>query len=279
MAYVDLNRHFLPIKKDEEIDFEFTRIWGKRIGGLLDWNDLLNKKRVVLLAEALSGKTEEFKNNSQKLLTDRKASFFISIEELADEGFEQSLDPNATTVFEEWRNGFEEGYFFLDSIDEARLNRKRFASALKKLAQKISNSLNRSRIFISCRVTDWKGAEDEQTIKQLLPVPADTSQHSSHVDSEAALLDPIFANKGTGSEGDKGSEDPTSDFTVVRLAPLDKEQQGKLAKEVGIENISEFGHSIWQNGLENLAERPGDLIELAEFWKNYRKFATLSEMT
>ena len=278
MKYVDLNRHFLPIKKDEEFDLEITRVWGKRIGGLLDWNDLLNKKRVVLLAEASSGKTEEFKNNTQKLLSDGKAAFFISIEDLADEGFELSLDPNTASVFEKWRNGFEEGYFFLDSIDEARLNRKRFDSALKKLAREISDSLNRSRIFISCRVTDWKGEDDEQTIKQLLPTPADTSQHSSPVDFKAALLDPIFSKKETESEGDKVSEEPTSGSTVVRLAPLDKEQQGKLAKEVEVENISEFSHSIWQNGLENLAERPGDLIELAEFWKNHRKFGTLSQM-
>ena len=33
MAYIDLNRSFVPIKKDEEIDLEFGRYWGKQIGG------------------------------------------------------------------------------------------------------------------------------------------------------------------------------------------------------------------------------------------------------
>ena len=174
MVFVDLNRYFLPIKKDEELNLEFPRVWSKSIGGWLDWKDLLNKKRVVLLAEASSGKTEEFKNITHKLIEEGKAAFFVCIEELADEGFEQSLAPDATSVFEKWKNGFEVGYFFLDSLDEARLNQKRFNTALKKLAQKIFPSLDRSRIFISCRVTDWKGAEDEQTFKHFLLLPSST---------------------------------------------------------------------------------------------------------
>ena len=52
MAHVNLNRHFLPIDKDIEFDPDLTRVLGKHIAGWLDWYDLLNKKRVVLLAEA-----------------------------------------------------------------------------------------------------------------------------------------------------------------------------------------------------------------------------------
>ncbi|MDP3589238.1 MAG: hypothetical protein Q8R54_01705, partial [Methylobacter sp.] len=37
--------------------------------------------------------------------------------------------------------------------------------------------------------------------------------------------------------------------------------------------------AIWQQGLENLAERPGDLLELADYWKSHQKFGSLSEMT
>ena len=278
MEYVDLERYFMPIKKDQELDLEVTRVWGKSIGGWLDWNDLFNEWRVVLLAEASSGKTKEFENNAQKLLKDGKSAFFVSIEELADEGFEQALDPNAKNEFGKWKDGFEDGYFFLDSLDEARLNRKRFNSALKKLAHTVSHSLNRTRIFISCRVSDWKGVEDELTIKQLLPVP-DHTPPQANLNTEAALLDPIFKNHKTDLEIDKKDEDQTPDLMIVRLVPLDEAQQKKLAQAVGIEDTSEFYHAIWQKGLESLAERPGDLIELAIYWKTYKKFGTLFEMT
>ena len=278
MEYVELERYFMPIKKDQELDLEVTRIWGKSIGGWFDWNDLLNKWRVVLLAEALSGKTEEFRNNAEKLLEEGNSAFFISIEELADEGFEQALDPNATHEFGKWKNGFEDGYFFLDSLDEARLNRKRFESALKKLARAIFNALNRSRIFISCRVSDWKGAEDEQAIKRLLPLPRNIPPQVT-LDTEAALLDPMFKKHKPDLEIDIKKEDETPDLMIVRLVPLDEMQQKKLAQAVGIEDPSEFYHAMWQKGLESLAERPGDLIELASNWMTHKKFGTLLEMS
>jgi len=279
MTFVDLNRYFFPITNEEQLDLEINRFWGKTLGGWHDWDELLKRERVVLLAEASSGKTEEFNNCTQKLLSQKKAAFFIRIEDLADDGFLQSLDPNAASVFEKWQKGFEEGYFFLDSVDEARLNRKRFDRALIKLSQKIFHSLDRSRIFISCRVSDWNGKNDEETIKQVLPIPVIESTKEKIVDPEAALLDPIFENQNNDHEMEKKDEKPETGLTIVRLAPLDEEQQKKFAHDFGIEDISDFNNSIWQNGLENFAGRPGDLIELAEYWKSYKKFGTLSEMT
>lgn len=62
MAYIDLNRTFAPIGKDAEPDLAFGPRWGLKYGGWLTWKELLSRRRVVLLAEASSGKTEEFKN-------------------------------------------------------------------------------------------------------------------------------------------------------------------------------------------------------------------------
>ena len=149
MAYIDLNRNFVPIKKDEEVNLDIGRYWGKHIGGWLGWEDLLDNPRVVILAEASSGKTTEFKEITKKLRSNGKAAFFISIEELADEGFEQSLNIGDLSLFEDWKHKFEDGYFFLDSLDEARLNRKSFEKALRKLAQALSHSLQGCRFFIS----------------------------------------------------------------------------------------------------------------------------------
>src|SRR4029079_14528398 len=125
MTFVELHRFFAPIKKDQEPSLNLG-VWGRKLGGWLDWNELLSDRRVVLLAEASSGKSEEFRNQQKKLSSQGKPAFFIRIEELADQGFEAALDPGSAEAFAKWRSGIEQAHFFLDSVDEARLNRKGF---------------------------------------------------------------------------------------------------------------------------------------------------------
>ena len=156
MRFVDLNRHFVPIAKDTEPNFDFLRFWKHKAPGWLDWSELRGHRRVVLLAEASSGKSAEFRNQAEKLSLEGKTAFCLRIEELADQGFEAALELKDAKTFEEWRNGTTEGWFFLDSVDEARLNRKSFETALKHFNRDLDQSLERARVFISCRVTDWK---------------------------------------------------------------------------------------------------------------------------
>lgn len=279
MVYVDLNRSFAPIKKDEEVNLEVGRYWGKQVGAWLDWDDLLKKQRVVILAEASSGKTTEFKHLTERFQNTGKAAFFITIENLADEGL-ASFNP--ATVFENWLQGSDEGYFFLDSVDEARLNRKSFEIALKKFAQAVSTALTRCRIFISCRVTDWQGKEDYQQIEQLLPllVPEHKTLSSQDIDPEEKLLTPIFKDRSTKQQKDEEKNAKTgNEITVVWLTPLEDKQRRLFAKEHRVVKLDEFCQAIWQSGLENLAERPGDLEGMVSYWQAHKKFDSLSKMT
>jgi hypothetical protein len=57
MAFVELNRSFFPLHKDEQPSLDFGRVWGRKLGGWLEWKDLHERQRVVLLAEASSGKS------------------------------------------------------------------------------------------------------------------------------------------------------------------------------------------------------------------------------
>jgi hypothetical protein len=52
MAFVELNRSFFPLHKDQQPSLDFGRVWGRELGGWLEWNDLRERRRVVLLAEA-----------------------------------------------------------------------------------------------------------------------------------------------------------------------------------------------------------------------------------
>jgi hypothetical protein len=278
LAYVDLNRTFAPIGKDAEPDLAFGPRWGLKYGGWLTWKELLSRRRVVLLAEASSGKTEEFKNTAASLRVSGNAAFFIPIEHLADGVIEGALGPEAA-LFGTWKSGTSPAWFFLDSVDEARLVQKSFDRALRQLALQLGPNLGRARVLISCRVSDWRGTADRESIEQALPAGTDTSIELPHDDDpEAPLLEPIF---GKRKEEKRPSEERRTDdgkLLVVQLTPLSDDQRRLLAISAGVANADEFVAAIEGHGLEGLAERPGDLLELASYWNTHGRFASLSEM-
>jgi hypothetical protein len=274
MPFVDLNRCFVPIGKDQEPMLD-AGIWGRRFAGWLDWPQLLENRRVVLLAEALSGKTEEFRNQQSKLSSEGKPAFFIRIEELADQGFEAALEPSSANAFEEWRNGSADAFFFLDSVDEARLNRKSFETALKRFARDLERAVERARVFISCRVTDWKGREDRGLVEQILP-SFDLPQESSA--SDDPLLDPIFNKEEKATSQREKQERKPNELLVVQIVPMSKDQCRSLVETLGVSDPDAFMQGIVKSGLDAFTERPGDIIDLADYWKSYGRLGSHSEM-
>ncbi|WP_375415561.1 hypothetical protein [uncultured Bradyrhizobium sp.] len=229
MTFVDLHRYFAPVSKNEEPSLNLG-IWGRKLGGWLDWSELLSQRRVILLAEASSGKSEEFRNQQSVLSAQGKPAFFIRIEELADQGFEAALDPGSVEAFTNWRTGTAQGYFFLDSVDEARLNRKNFDTALKKFARDLGRAVERAFVFISCRVTDWKVREDRLLIEAVLPWREVAKEAVKDADP---LLDPIFntEEKNQRRQVEKPKGKP-GELLVVQLVPLSNDQCQQLAKSL-----------------------------------------------
>jgi len=273
MEFIELNRSFAPLPKERDTHFDMGSQWGRKFGGWLDWADLLEHRRVVILAEALSGKTEEFRNQARQLALQGRAAFFLRIEELADQGLEDALSGDEAQAFESWRSGLAVGFFFLDSVDEARLNRKSFESAIKNFARELGDSAQRAHVFVSCRVTDWRGDADARVVQRLLPA-WDLPEHNVDADP---LLDPIFSNTGR-TEQPRHNEVKLHELMVVRLAPLDDSQCSRLADAVGVTNSSEFMQALRQSGLESFSERPGDLMDLAAYWRTQKKFDRLVVM-
>ncbi|ENW52510.1 MULTISPECIES: hypothetical protein [Acinetobacter] len=123
MSYIELNRKFSQLSSNSNSqvtnsDYSLSM----DSAGLLTWEDLLEKyNRCVVLAEAGAGKTEEFKQQAKKLEHDDKFSFFIRIEDI-DSDFIESFEVGDKERFEEWLTSPEKkAWFFLDSVDEARL--------------------------------------------------------------------------------------------------------------------------------------------------------------
>lgn len=282
MDFVDLKRCFAPIEKDQEANLDIGRIWGRRMANWLDWSDLLAHRRVVLLAEALSGKTEEFRHQTEALVAQGKAAFFVRIEDLADDGFEAALEPQASRAFEHWRDGCESipGWFFLDSVDEARLNNKSLEKALRRFARDIDRGLERAFVYVSCRVSDWKGSDDREAVERLLPVWEQPTPPAQEGD-DTALLAPIFGPASETREP-RATKEPKRELDtllVVQLVPLAAPQWRLLAEAAEVERPESFVEAIERNGLDPLADRPGDLLDLAEYWKERGHFASLAEIT
>jgi hypothetical protein len=280
MKFVDLNRHFVAIGKDEEPNLTIGRMWGVKYAGWLDWPALLKRDRVVLLAEAASGKTEEFTNAAQSLRAGGSIAFFARIENLADGQFLPGPDDQA--VLKRWRAGQERAWFFLDSLDEARLNRKSFDDALRFFSGQLGGELARASVLVSCRVSDWRSRADRIAISGILPVVHAPPPPAPPPDRDAALLDPIFKETNARHDRSKKQDEPEDledGLLVVQLVPLSDGQRRTLAAASGVPDVDAFIAAIAQYGLDVLAECPGDLLELADYWKLHRRFGSLREMT
>src|SRR6185437_9960053 len=241
MPFVELDRYFVPLRKDQEPTLD-AGVWGRKIAGWIDWTELLDHRRIVLLAEASSGKTEEFRSQQQQLSAVGKPAFFVRIEELADLGFEAALEPASAKSFESWRDGAGEAFFFLDSVDEARLNRKSFETALKRFRRDLDRTIERARVLISCRVTDWKGQEDRSLVEQLLPAWEQPKESS---ELENPLLDPIFRQQEESrTRRIEPTERKPNELLVVQIVPLSKDQCRTLAGAFGVTDAEAFMKSI-----------------------------------
>jgi hypothetical protein len=280
MNFINLDRYFAPLAKDQEPSLDIGRFWGARVSGWLGWDELRRRRRVILLAEAASGKTEEFRHQCDLLKAAGSPAFFLRIEELAEQGTETALDQEGAKLLETWLAGSGEGWFFLDSVDEARLNRKSFDTALRRFAKDIGTGLERAHVYVSCRVTDWKGAEDRSTYTRYLPawkkpVIAPVAKPEDY----SALLNPLFENKSPprAAKPDE-NEDSLNELVVVQLVPLSADQYRALATAAEVTDVGQFVEAITKHGLAALTERPGDLLDLADYWKSHGKFSSFADM-
>ena len=145
--HIELDRKFWPVEADQENDPESIRaMLAFGLGKQLSWEDLLGKDRIVILAEPGTGKTEEFRAITRRLRMASKPAFFCRIELLQELEIQHSLDIGTAEEFSEWINGNKEAYFFLDSVDEARLNsRTALEIALRRFSNTIGERLNRAK--------------------------------------------------------------------------------------------------------------------------------------
>ena len=230
--YIDLQRRFRDAADEDPVEPGYGALLSEYgVGEGIGWPELLESDRVVLLAEAGSGKTEEMRAQARRLVEDGKAAFFAPVEDLDREPF----PVEERERFKEWRTDPEApAWFFLDAVDELKLTEGRLDRALRRFSQAIDGRLDRARIVISCRPSDWRPQHDLGVVRDRLPVlpaPKKTLPPSP----EEAFMGPL---RGDGSfRGETGpetqGEDGRPDRGVVRVVvmlPMDGRQIETFAR-------------------------------------------------
>ena len=264
---IDLDRKYVPVSLSQEdlethaLKSQLALLSGETFG--LTIYDLLKKPLTVVLGEARSGKTTEFKVATQKLNKEGRYAFFLQLEDLkglnsrSPDAILDALEVEAEDKFKKWLATNQEAIFFLDAVDEAKLqNPNDYKRAIRTFHKLLKPHLNRCRVVVSCRVTEWRPRTDNAPLERLCYA----LKRESEEESDA-----------------RGAQE----IQIVQLCPLNETQIEKIAHFRGLNRTetSKFIEELKSAGAVDFAGRPGDAIELADLWKREHRLGTLTEIT
>lgn len=244
-GHVPLDREFSPVYKSEKEaeSEEFLSVWG--LAKPITWGGMEEKFRCVILAEAGAGKTEELRQRAKSLVGQGKAAFFLRIEDIETD-FCTAFEIGAEAQFHAWLKSTDEAWFFLDSVDEARLEHPRaFEKAIRRFANGVANGAHRAHIYISSRPYAWRPKEDQRLVDELLYLPAAQAEEDGEGGRQAA---------------------PQSALTVFTMRPLDEGRIRHFCVARAAENVDGLIMEIDRADLWSLAERPFDLEGILAKW-------------
>ncbi len=268
MTIVALNRRFVQWREGDLVDPGLRSRFGHYYGSLC-WDDLLAKRRVVVLAEAGSGKSAELEEQARLQRQTGAVAFFATVEDVGRDGLDVALPSEDLARLASWRASDDAAWFFVDSVDEAKLSNVRLEKALRRLADGIANAERRAHVILSSRLTDWESRRDLARFKAALPIPNDP----------VALPTPEELLKSTIRPTRPATEPPPAEEPmVVLMEPLDSERVRLFAAAERVTNLDEFMSQIEEANVWRFAQRPLDLNWLVEFWKRYDRLGTLAQM-
>lgn len=247
---VPLVRRFSPVPDSPADSDEQQFEAGFNYSSPLTWEDIDSEYRSVILAEAGAGKTCEMRARAKYVATKGDYAFFIRIEDIENE-FEQSFEVGDADSFQQWLAAPSDAWFYLDSVDEARLeNPTAFKKALRRFSREINNAQHRAHVYISSRPYAWRPHSDRQLIEEFLPLPEPRSE--------------------APSEGPPATETPRPQMAldVFLLQPLDEKDIRQFAQHRSANDIDRLIDDLERKDLMDLAGRPFDLEGILDKWNS-----------
>lgn len=252
---VPLRRYFTTIPRSEADtdEQEIRSLWGdrKRKG----WAELEEEYRCVILAEGGAGKTYEMMERAKYMAKQGHAAFFIRIEDI-EVGFEDAFEVGNAASFDAWLSSQNEAWFFLDSIDEARLENPRvFEKAIHRFAACIKDGQQRAHICISSRPYSWRSRSDRSLLEQYLPFEQLKKERTGDIDQ--------VSDETAGDDPDL----PESALQVYLLNALDVNDIRIFADHRRAPNVDKLINDLQRANMTEMAGRPFDLEGILAKWK------------
>lgn len=273
--YIDLDRRFADVDNkefDPESVLRLAEIWG--IERSLSWDSLFQSERVIVLADAGSGKSWEMRHQVGRLRASGKAAFFVPLQMLAEEGLRDCLayDYQEVALFDAWLSqGEDEAWLFLDAVDELKLTATTLDQALGRVARDIGPARARVRVVISCRPWDWRPS-DLATVERRLPTSDPVMDKAPA--PEDALLAPIRRQREKPPQDGK---DAAPKQRVVVMLALNSKQIRRFLEGIGTPDANALQEEIMREEALPFARRPLDLKRLAQSWEVRRRLGSRLE--
>jgi hypothetical protein len=240
------------------------------------WEQLLAQPCSVVIAEAGTGKSEEFRQQALRLIANGKPAFYAALDLLAGVSLADALTIGSSEALAQWQTGTRHGYFFLDAVDEAKLaNPRDFEKAIIEAAKVLAPGKGRYTLVISTRPHAWQANADRSMLAQRLGILPSPEK------SEATVSDPDFSgDEREILEHMEGKSKTTTEpaVAIMRLAALSRAQVRKFAEENDVEAPDEFIEAIEHANAEVFATRPADLPGLIDLWKKDKKIGRYSDV-
>jgi hypothetical protein len=273
--FIELNRQFVEWREqDGELSDPEVYVRFGLVDKAKSWPDLHKFHRVVVLAEAGGGKTDELKGQARRLSADGAFAFYAAVQDLGREGLDASVNGGVgrnRAALAAWRASEEPAWFFLDSIDEAKLDNVRLERALARLAEAITGAEARVHIVLAGRHTDWEFRRDLKRLEEALPGP--TFGRTVAPPNPSELLVKVIRH-----EEIRPAKIEREAPVVVVLVPLDATGVRLFASGKGAPNLDSFLSAIDEGNLWQFARRPLDLDWLVQFWITNNRLGSLAEM-
>lgn len=252
---VPLERRFslIPEPETDSDEQDMRSIWSGWKG--VGWQELEEEHRCVILAEAGAGKTHEMKARAELAEEHGRTAFFIRIEDIK-EGLENAFEVGSADALDTWLKSNEEAWFFLDSVDEARLDSPRnFEKAIRRFAARITPARQRARVFISSRPYAWRARLDRDLIERHLPF------------RKSMRTDPDEHEGRAGGSASGGPSEQEGALRVYKLDPLGEGDIREFARHRDTPETDKLITELHRVNLMPIATRPFDLDAILSKWK------------
>ncbi|WP_375282927.1 NACHT domain-containing protein [Marinicauda pacifica] len=263
--YIDLDRTFRELGEVEDDQSEYLALLGR--SNYKKWPDLLEYRRVIVLSEAGSGKTEEIRNAAKRLISEGKPAFFLRLEHITEAIDDIAFEEGSLSAFEAWLRSDDEGWLFLDSVDEARLRDPGdFEKAIKRIGRKVASAKQRLHLVVTGRASAWRPKTDRALCAREIPFdPTVTPPNGESSDA------------GQASKSEPQA-DTSSSFLVVALNDLDRRQVDTFLQTRSISDTKAFLEAVERADAWSFTTRPQDLEELIGFWAQNQKIGSRLEI-